>query len=367
MTFPVKSSAYTDRVTARTREPTTQPLPFAIGGDHDPGSGQAAGRAADLGDAGREAIELKSGGSIRVGTASWTDPTMTAKGVFYPAEADTAEERLQFYASQFPLVEVDATYYALPARRTAELWRDRTPPDFTFDVKAHALMTGQPTETKRLPKVLREELPAELAAKPRIYARDLPPELLDAVFEMFLDGLEPLREAGQLGSILLQYPRWFFPVSKSREEILETRERLEGVAVAVELRNASWFNEKNLERTMRFLDDNRLPFVMVDGPQGFKSSVPPITAVTSADLAIIRFHGRRTETWEARGIPVVERFRYLYDREELQEWAPRIRQAAGQAKQTHVLMNNCYANYGATNAREIAKLLEDLKPGTPSD
>jgi uncharacterized protein YecE (DUF72 family) len=292
---------------------------------------------------------------------------MTARGVFYPDEADTADERLQYYASRFPLVEVDATYYALPARRTAELWRERTPPDFTFDVKAHALMTGQPTETKRLPKVIRDELPPEIGAKARVYARDLPPELRDQVFAMFLDGLEPLREAGQLGSILLQYPRWFFPISRSRDEILEARDRLEGVQVAVELRNGSWFNEKNVERTLRFLDDHRLPFVMVDGPQGFKSSVPPITAVTSPDLAIVRFHGRRTETWEARGIPTVERFRYLYDRGELEDWAPRIREAAGQAKQTHVLMNNCYANYGATNAREMAKLLEDLKPGTAAD
>jgi uncharacterized protein YecE (DUF72 family) len=353
--------------TRRTAGPAAGPLPFATGGLHDPGAPEAASRTADLGDAGREIIELPGGGSVRLGTASWTDPTMTAKGVFYPDEAGTAEERLQFYASQFPLVEVDATYYALPSRRTAELWRDRTPPDFTFDMKAHALMTGQPAETKRLPKILRDALPAALAGKPRLYARDLPPELLDAVFEMFLDGVEPLRETGQLGSILLQYPRWFFPISQSRDEILDTQQRLEGVAVAVELRNASWFNEKNLERTMRFLDDNQLPFVMVDGPQGFKSSVPPITAVTSAELAIIRFHGRRTETWEAKGIPVVERFRYLYDRDELQEWAPRIREAAGQAKQTHVLMNNCYANYGATNAREIAKLLEDIKPGTLSD
>jgi uncharacterized protein YecE (DUF72 family) len=320
----------------------------------------------ELGDAGREPIELPEGGTIRIGTASWTDPTMTAKGVFYPDAADTAEERLQFYASRFPLVEVDATYYALPARRTAELWRDRTPPDFTFDVKAHALMTGQPTETKRLPKAIREELPEELQQKHRIYARDLPPDLLDAVFQMFLDGLEPLRESGQLGSILLQYPRWFFPISKSRDEILEARQRLEGVDVAIEVRNGSWFNEKNVDRTLRFLEDNKLPLVMVDGPQGFKSSIPPIVAVTSPDLALIRFHGRRTETWEARGIPTVERFRYLYDRGELEEWAPRIRDSATRARQTHVLMNNCYANYGATNAREIAKLLEDLKPGRPA-
>ncbi|CAN5817494.1 hypothetical protein BH23CHL8_BH23CHL8_03270 [soil metagenome] len=174
--------------------------------DHDPGPGKAKRAGSWAEGAGREALEVDGGGRILVGTASWTDPTMTAPGVFYPREADTAEERLAYYASQFPLVEVDATYYALPTARVAELWRDRTPPDFTFDVKAHALMTGQPTETKRLPKAIRDELPDEIRAKPRLYARDLPPELVDAVWEMFASGLEPLREAGQLGSVLLQYP-----------------------------------------------------------------------------------------------------------------------------------------------------------------
>ena len=95
---------------------------------------------------------------------------------------------------------------------------------------------------------------------------------------------------------------------------------------------------------------------MVDEPQGFKSSVPPVTAVTS-DLALVRFHGRNAATWEAKGITPAERFRYLYTRDELAEWAPRIRDAATEAKDTHVLMNNCYANYGTTNAREIAALL----------
>ena len=59
-------------------------------------------------------------------------------------------------------------------------------------------------------------------------------------------------------------------------------------------------------------------------------------------------------------IQTVERFRYLYDEGELGEWVPRIREAAGQAKQTHVLMNNCYANYGATNALVLAAMLKDL-------
>src|SRR3954470_15312933 len=176
---------------------------------HHPGPAGAAERAARTGDAGSQAITL-SGHQVRVGTASWTDPTMTAAGVFYPSGADSAEERLQYYASRFPLVEVDATYYSLPSRRTSELWVQRTPPDFTFDVKAHALMTGQPTETKRLPKDLREALPGDVATKNRIYAKDLPDELKDDVGPWLADGLEPLAEAGQLGSILLQYPRWFF-------------------------------------------------------------------------------------------------------------------------------------------------------------
>ena len=330
---------------------------------HDPGPDYAAERAAGVLDAAAQPIVSAHGATIRVGTASWTDPTMVAGTVFYPSGVDSAEERLQYYASQFPLVEVDSTYYALPAPRMAELWRERTPPDFVFDVKAHALMTGQPTEVKRLPKVLREELPDELRAKARIYARDLPEELRDAVWRMFLDGLAPLREAGQLGSILLQYPRWFFPISESRAEILAAKERLGDQPLAVELRNASWFNDKNVDRTLSFLTDNAIPFVMVDEPQGMKSSVPPIVAVTSPELAIFRFHGRRAETWEARNIPVVERFRYLYDREELTaELAPRVRQAAGQTRDLHVLMNNCYANYGATNARELARLLSDLAP-----
>jgi len=326
---------------------------------HDPGPDVAGRRAADVISAAVEPIALPVGGTVRIGTASWTDPTMTAGTVFYPRGVESAEGRLQYYASQFPLVEIDATYYALPAARTAELWRDRTPPDFVFDVKAHALMTGQPTETKRLPKAIREALPAEEADKKRIYAKDLPADLRREVFRMFMEGLEPLRAAGQLGSILLQYPRWFFPLSESREAILEAREML-GHTVAVELRNASWFNDKNLERSLRFLTDNKLPFVMVDEPQGFKSSVPPVVAVTSPELAVMRFHGRRMETWEARDVTPAERFRYLYDRSELSDWAPRLRAAAKETRDVHVLMNNCYANYGSTNARELASIMADL-------
>jgi uncharacterized protein YecE (DUF72 family) len=328
---------------------------------HDPGPDAAGARGEAHATAAREPIRI-GGASVRIGTASWTDPTMTAAGVFYPPDAGTAEERLVYYANQFPIVEVDSTYYALPARRTGELWLERTPPDFTFDIKAHALMTGQPSEPKRLPKDLREALPAELLDQKRVYARDLPAEIEDEIWARFLDGVEPLRSSGKLGAIFLQYPRWFFPTSESRDEIVKAKERLGDTPFAVELRHASWFNDKNRDRTIAFFEREAIPFVMVDAPPGTKSSLPPVTLVSSPKLAVVRFHGRRTETWEAAGIPVVERFRYLYDEGELGEWVPRIREAAERAPEIHVLMNNCYANYGTTNAREIADLLAASVP-----
>jgi uncharacterized protein YecE (DUF72 family) len=224
-------------------------------------------------------------------------------------------------------------------------------------------MTGQPTETKRLPKDLRAALPDALAAKPRIYAKDLPDNLREQDWASVIEGIEPLREAGQLGSILLQYPRWFFTSSENRDTIEEAAGRLRdaGLVGSVEFRSGSWFNEKNIERTLRFLGDRKIPLVVVDGPQGFKSSVPAVVAAPSPDLAIIRFHGRRAATWEATGVQTVERFRYLYDRQELAEWGPRVRDIAGQATETHVLFNNCYANYGATNGLELAQVLLDLE------
>ena len=325
-------------------------------GRHDPGPEAAARRAKKVADAAVEPLTVEDA-TVRIGTASWTDPTRTAPGVFYPDEADTPEERLRYYATQFPVVEVDATYYALPTRRMGELWLERTPPDFRFDIKAHALMTGQPSEAKRLPKDIREELPIELLDKKRVYSRDLPAEITDAIWAQFRDAIMPLYSAGKLGAVFLQYPRWVFPSNESRDTIAEAKERLGDIDLAVEFRHGSWLNEKNVERTLAFLEKHDIALVMVDEPQGMRSSLPPMVAVTSPELAVIRFHGRRTETWEAKGIPVVERFRYLYDDKELGEWVPKVRQAAGKVKDVHLLMNNCYANYGTTNAREIAALL----------
>ena len=303
-------------------------------------------------------ITPPTGGRIRVGTAGWTDPTLTAPGVFYPDDAITPEARLRYYASRFPMVEVDSSYYALPTPQMARRWVERTPPDFTFNIKAHALMTGQPTEVKRLPRELRDALPESLATAERIYAKDLPPEIVDEVWALFHQALAPLHTSGKLGAVLLQYPRWFMPSRANTDTLADAKTRLGDIPGAVEFRNRRWFgSERQAERTLEFLEEHELPFVMVDEPQGMESSVPPIVAVTSPHLAMLRLHGRRAETWEKRNATVAERFRYLYDKAELAERVPEILDAAARAKETHVVFNNCYANYGTTNAAEMTALL----------
>jgi uncharacterized protein YecE (DUF72 family) len=105
------------------------------------------------------------------------------------------------------------------------------------------------------------------------------------------------------------------------------------------------------------LRDLGLTYVMVDGPQGLESSVPAVTAVTTPELAMVRLHGRRAATWEAAKVPTVERYRYLYSPEELDAWVPAIEEASAQARRTTVFLNNCYGNYGTTNARELTARL----------
>ena len=292
---------------------------------HDPGHEHARDRAGRVPQEVRSqvaaGIALPDGHRILVGTASWTDPTLTGSDVFYPATARTAETRLRYYASQFSLVEVDSTYYAIPATQVAAAWAERTPAHFTFDVKAHALMTGQPTEVSRLPKDLREALPAELRTKSKVYGEQLPAELLDEVWSRFLGALAPLREAGKLGAVLLQFPRWFVPSRKAASLIEDAARRLGDVPGAVELRNHRWFDARERTRkVLEFLRAQGLAHVMVDGPRGLESSVPPWWGRRRRTLAVVRLHGRRDDLWERPGVPTVERYRYLYDEAQLEEW-----------------------------------------------
>jgi uncharacterized protein YecE (DUF72 family) len=325
-------------------------------GKHDPGIAAARARA-DAIEHKESALVHTGATTIRFGTASWTDPTLTAPGVFYPNRVTTPEKRLRYYSSLFSVVEVDSSYYALPTRRVAELWVERTPDDFVFDVKAFGWMTGHATETVRLPRVLQDALPTEAAEKKRLYAKDVPHEIRDEAWRIFADALGPLHEAKKLGAVFLQYPSWVRPAQYSAEMLARARRRLGELPIAIEFRHSDWLGPAHRERTLTLLRENEMSYVIVDEPQGFASSVPPDAAVTSSRLAVVRLHGRRGETWEKRGTSVLERFRYLYSEEELGSWVPKIVEIADEAEQVHVVFNNCYGNYGTTNALEMAGMV----------
>jgi uncharacterized protein YecE (DUF72 family) len=300
-------------------------------------------------------------GRILVGTASWTDPTLIASGQFYPPEVKSAEAMLRFYASKFSLVEIDSTYYSMPAERNSYLWVERTPDDFTFDVKAFALMTTHPAEVRSLPSNVRELLPADILDKGRVYARDLPSEAVDLVWQMFESALRPLHNAGKLGAVFLQFPKWF-PISRANKEyILDCKARLPDYRIAVEFRQSTWLRSDNVEETLDFLESNDLAYTAVDAPQGFASSIPPIAPVTSDEIAVVRMHGRNAETWEKPGLKPSDRFKYLYAEGELREWVPKVRGMARQAKEVHILFNNNYSTYAVTNASQMNELLAGME------
>ena len=293
---------------------------------------------------------------ILIGTASWSDKPLIDSGRFYPPEARTPEDRLRYYASQFPLVEVDSPYYGLPTIETVRRWAERTPPGFTFDVKSYSLFTEHPTPVERLPKALRELLPAVLVGNRQFYREQAPCEFVDLCWSTFVDALLPLHESGRLGAILFQFPRWVLPAPATHRYLEELSERLGHYRGAVEFRNGRWLDAEHREQTLALLGDLGLSYVCVDEPQGFASSVPPVVAVTNR-LAFARFHGRNSAMWEERTSAASERFDYYYSGEELDQWVSRIQALAAESDELHLVINTNNFDQGPVNARLLEERL----------
>ena len=192
----------------------------------------------------RGGLEPARVGNVLLGTASWTDRTLLESRAFYPAVVRTPAQRLAYYARHFPVVEVDASYYALPSARNAQAWVDRTPADFVFGVKAFAALTQHPFEPMRLDKDIQAMLTAELRRTRRLFARDVPAEVMDVIWERFRIALVPLVQAGKLSYVLVQMPPWFRPGDESRAYLEEVAARLNGLPLAVEFREAGWLDDR---------------------------------------------------------------------------------------------------------------------------
>ena len=293
---------------------------------------------------------------VLVGTCSWTDRTLVKDTDWYPKKSMSAADRLGFYASRFSIAEADSTYYFPPSPELTRGWVERTPDDFTMNVKAYSLLTGHPTRPDSLWADLREAVLPEFADKRNVYASHLPDEAVTEAWQRFIFALRPLHEAGKLGAVLMQYPEWFTAKKANRIELASVRERTADLPVCVEFRSPTWLaTPEDRARTLDTLRDLGLALVVVDAPAA--SKLETVLEATNPDLAVVRFHGRNDDTWKKPGTTAADRFRYLYSERELTDWVPRISALAQQAATVHALMNNCYQDYGVRNAADLATLL----------
>lgn len=299
-------------------------------------------------------------GDVVLGTCSWTDKTMIER--WYPRGVNTAEARLRYYAARFDTVEVDSTFYGLPKPEVAENWAKRTPDGFTFHVKAYGLMTGHEVDERSLHPDLRD-FDFELTTRGRVRRPDA--RMRERAFELFLEGIEPLRRAGRMGGVLMQYPPSFQAsdpahTRRNLDSIERAAEILKPLPVFVEFRHSSWVEGAQLAQTMSFLSDRFLTYVAVDEPQPPGAHAMPGVSAATSPLGYVRFHGRNTATWRAQTASASDRFDYLYSPDELAEWKDPIRELADETERTWVMFNNCRYDYAPRNAREMAEVLGEM-------
>src|SRR5215212_6342515 len=211
---------------------------------------------------------------IAVGTSSWADPGFVED--WYPKELP-ARERLSWYAEHFDAVEVNSTFYAVPAASTVERWAEQTPASFTFDVKLHKLLSRHSAQLDSLPPDLRAD--AETTPRGRVA---LDARLQDALADAVLEAVGPLVQADKLASFLVQLSPGFAPRCNELDELAPLIERLAPHAVAIELRRSSWVRGRRAQETLAWMEDHGAAWVCTDAPDVDHLTVmPPVDAVTN--------------------------------------------------------------------------------------
>lgn len=290
---------------------------------------------------------------IVVGTSSWADPGFVEE--WYP-QGLAARERLAYYAERFEAVEVNSTFYAVPAARTVRRWAEQTPAAFTFDVKVHRLLSRHAAEVGTLPAKLRR------GARVDEGGRVLLDERLEAALAgELLAAVEPL--GGKLATFLLQLTPAFEPRRNRLDELAPLAARLnERAPLAIELRNRFWLTEERVEETLGWFEDHDVAFVCIDGPHGSSAPtvMPQLDAATREDVAYLRAHGRNLQGY-LRGRSVPERFAYRYEDRELEELGERAQDLAQEAANVRLMFNN---NRGSDAPEAAARMRELLGQST---
>ena len=290
---------------------------------------------------------------VRIGTCSFADEALAT--YWYPPGLPP-RERLGWYAEHFSTVEIDSTYYRVPDTKMVDGWASRTPDAFRLHIKAFGLMTRHPVRLEQVPPDLREGLPVDHRGRV-----DRPPrELRAEVFKAFLEALEPLRVSGKLGGILFQMPPYVTWKPSSLSYLEWAREQVGDDAFLFEPRHRSWYEEGMRAELLRFLEERRMTWVVVDAPKTGASNVPDTLVAVTTPIAYVRFHGRNAGTWNVRGGSAAQRFDHLYSETELREWVPNLRNLSNEAEEAYAYFNNNNQTNGVAQAPAGAELLRKL-------
>lgn len=265
---------------------------------------------------------------IFVGLAGWGDHDELYDAFVKP------NGKLGVYASYFPVVEVDSSFYAVQKDTTYAKWVQQTPSHFNFIIKAYQGMTGH-------------------LRGPHAFADT------HSMYQAFLSSIAPVQEAGKLKAVLFQYPPWFDCTRENVQVLRQARERMGSLPVALEFRHQSWFTGDMREKTLDFMKQEGWIHSICDEPQAGVGSVPTILQATDPKLTIVRMHGRNVDGWNQAVAPNWREVRYLYrySEQELVEWKNNLQQLTSQTEEISFIFNNNSGGDAAGNAMEFMSML----------
>lgn len=266
---------------------------------------------------------------INIGLTGWGDHDSLY------VDLQRKSDKLLTYASHFPIVELDASYYAIQPERNINKWIRETPKRFEFVVKIHQALT--------------------LHADYHDFV-----ETRQVLFDQFIAMIEPLKQANKLAMVLVQFPPWFNCTAKNIAYIRYVREQLKSFPVCVEFRHQSWFTDDFKEQTLAFLTEHEIIHAVCDEPQVGQGSIPLINRITN-ETAFVRYHGRNTNGWTKKDMTdeAWRDVRYLYDysNQELMELVNKVKVLEHKAKKIYVVFNNNSGGHAANNAKQYQQLL----------
>lgn len=281
-------------------------------------------------------------GEIRIGTSGWNYPggRGTWNGIFYPVPAGRRPrgapkfDELRFYAEHFDTVEINSTFYGVPAVSTVRGWAERTPPGFEFSLKLFQKFTH--------PGMFEKATGGDPGT---IGRKDV---------DAFRQAIDPLADAGKLGALLAQFPASFKNEPDSRGYLEWLLEQFRGYRLAVELRHRGWSDEP--VETLEMLDDYGAAWAQIDEPK-FRFSIRQNLLPNVRTFYYLRLHGRNAAQWWKHE-KSEDRYNYMYSADELKPFAEAAQTASRSVKKAYLYANN---HFSAKSVASAAILKHELK------